>query len=336
VRLLLVGLMLISLIMSASLPEAFTDRALAFAGAYAALRVVLNLFAIAALGRQPGLRRNFQRILAWSLLAGGLWLAGGLAGEGSRVAIWLAAVLVDLVGPVVGFYTPGLGRSRTADWTISGAHLAERCQLFIILSLGESILVTGATFGELDFSAATVAAFVVAFTGSVAFWWIYFDRGAEFASATIATDADPGRLGRSAYTYFHLPMVAGIIVAAVGDELSIAHPRGDTSAATTAVVLGGPALFLAGHALFKRAVFGRLSAPRLAGLVALAALIPFGAVASPLALAAAATLVVVAVAAWDTWATRGLTRPEHASHGDASQTPLTTAARPAAAGRHRR
>ena len=158
---------------------------------------------------------------------------------------------------------------------------------------------TGATFGQLPFAPATVAALVVAFLGSVALWWVYFDRHAEVSSDAIAHSADPGRLGRSAYTYFHIPMVAGIIVAAVGDELVIAHPGGHTDAATAATLLIGPALFLAGHALFKWAIFSRVSLPRLIAIVALAALAPVSQVVSPLVLSGAATLVVAAVAAWD-------------------------------------
>jgi len=146
----------------------------------------------------------------------------------------------------------------------------------------------------------TVAAFVVAFAGSVALWWVYFDRSAEDAGGVIAESADPGRLGRSAYTYCHLPMVAGIIVTAVGDELTIAHPGGHASVATTATVLAGPALFLAGHALSKRVVFGRVSVPRLLAIVALAGLWPLGPALSPLLLASVATLVVAAVAVSDT------------------------------------
>jgi low temperature requirement protein LtrA len=312
VRLVLVGVMLASLIMSATLPEAFGERGLVFAAAYAAMQVGRTVFVVAALRDEPGLRRNFQRILAWLVAAGLLWLAGGLTHGTARSGFWLAALVVDYAAPALGFFTPGLGRSRTTDWTITGGHLAERCQLFLIIALGESILVTGATFGQAPFAAATVAAFAVAFLGSVALWWVYFDRSAEYASDVIAQSADPGRLGRSAYTYCHLPMVAGIIVAAVGDELTIAHPGGPTSAATAAAVLGGPTLFLAGHALFKRAVFGRLSVARLAAIAALAALIPVSLVVPPLVLAAAATLVVAAVVAWDTRADRLHTRSLHA------------------------
>ena len=300
VRLVLVAVMLASLLMSATVPEAFGERGLVFAGAYVAMQVGRTIFVVAALGEEPGLRRNFQRVLAWLVTSGALWLAGGLGHNTAQKALWVAAVVVDYAGPMCGFFTPGLGRSQTTDWTITGAHLAERCQLFLIVTLGESILVTGATFGELPFSVATVAAFVVAFLGSVALWWIYFDRSAEAASQVISAAADPGRLGRSALTYFHMPMVAGIIVTAVGDELTIAHPGGHASVATVVTLLGGPALFLAGHVLFKRVVFGVLSGSRLVAILALAALVPLGRVASPLLLATAATLVLANVAWWDT------------------------------------
>ena len=107
--------------------------------------------------------------------------------------------------PVIGYHTPGLGRSRTGEWNVQGGHFAERCQLFIIIALGESLLVTGTIFGEIEASAATVSAFVVAFLGSVALWWLYFNRSAEAASEAISSSEDPGRLARSAYTYFHCP-----------------------------------------------------------------------------------------------------------------------------------
>jgi low temperature requirement protein LtrA len=314
VRLVLLGVMLASLLMSASLPDAFGDRGLLFAGAYAAMQVGRTVFVVAALREEPGLRRNFQRVLSWLLAAAVLWLAGGLAHGTARGALWLAALAVDFIAPMVGFFPPGLGRSRTTDWTIAGGHFGERFPLFLILALGESILVTGSVFGELALSASTVAAFVVAFLGSVALWWVYFDRSAEDASGVIAGSADPGRLGRSAYTYCHLPMVAGIIVTAVGDELVIAHPGGRASVATTTTVLLGPALFLAGHALFKRVVFGRLSVPRLLAIVALAGLWPVGPAVSPLLLALVATLVVAAVAVSDTRTARA---PTPSPAGDA-------------------
>ena len=163
---------------------------------------------------------------------------------------------MDFCGPLVGFWTPGLGRTRTGEWTIEGGHFAERCRLFVIIALGESILVTGTTFGEIKPSLATVSAFVVAFVGSVALWWIYFARSDEAARGAFSSSEDPGRLARSAYTYFHLPMIAGIIAIAAADELTVAHPGEHGTPASVALSLGGTALFLAGHALFKWAVFG--------------------------------------------------------------------------------
>jgi low temperature requirement protein LtrA len=297
VRAMLVGVMAASLVVSATLPDAFAGRGLIFATAFVAMEVGRTLFVVAALGGHPALRRNFQRILFWLSMSGLFWIAGGFATGTARELLWLGAVAIGYMGPARGFVTPGLGRSTTLDWNIAGGHLAERCQLFLIIALGESILVTGATFGELDWSTAVLAAFVVAFLGSVALWWIYFDRSARAAEEIIVTSADPGRLGRSAYTYLHLPMVAGIIVTAAGDELAIAHPLGHANPEIVATVLGGPALFLFGHLLFKRAVFGIWSLSRVAALGALVVVALIGGNWPPLALASAA-LVAVAAISW--------------------------------------
>ncbi|HKG24122.1 MAG TPA: low temperature requirement protein A, partial [Thermomicrobiales bacterium] len=209
VRLVLIAIMLASLIMSAVIPDAFGDRGLSFAAAYVVMQVGRSAFVIAATGGQLPLRRNFQRIVCWGVLSGVFWIAGGLAHDRTRELLWLVAVLIDNAAPICGFYAFRLGRSTTHDWMIAGTHLAERCQLFLIVALGESILVTGVTFGELEHTSPVAAALVVAFLGSVALWWVYFDRAAEAAGEVIARMTDPGRLGRSGYTYFHIPMVAG-------------------------------------------------------------------------------------------------------------------------------
>jgi len=222
-----------------------------------------------SLGTSHPLSRTFQRILTWFVGAGVLWIIGGLLEGEARYAVWLFALAVDFSGPVVGYYIPGLGRSRTEEWTIEGGHFAERCQLFVIIALGESILVTGTTFGQIEASTATVSAFVVAFLGSVALWWIYFARSAEAAREVFTSSEDPGRLGRSAYTYFHLPMIAGIIAVAAADELTVAHPGDRGTASSVALTLGGTALFLVGHAFFKWAVFEVLPWSRAVAIAAL-------------------------------------------------------------------
>ncbi|WP_051458857.1 low temperature requirement protein A [Microbispora sp. ATCC PTA-5024] len=298
VRLVLVGVMLASLLMSAAIPDAFGGQGPMFATAYVVIQVGRTLHSVVGAPAGTPLRRNLLRVLAWAVLSGVFWIAGCLAQGPARELLWALAVGADLLAPWLGFVTPGLGRSATTDWSVDGAHMAERCQLFLIIAFGESILVTGATFGGHP-SPASAAAFVTAFLGSVGLWWTYFGRSAEAGSRVIASSPDPGRLARSAYTFLHLPMVAGIVVCAVADELVIAHPGGRVAAATALTALGGPALFLAGHALFKRAVWGRPPLSHTAGVLLLAALAPAALLLPPLGLAACATAVVAGVAVWD-------------------------------------
>jgi low temperature requirement protein LtrA len=306
--------MLASLLMSVSIPEAFGERGLMFALAFVAIQVGRTAFAVLALvGASHPLSGTFWRILAWFAAACVLWVAGGLVEGGARYVLWLLALAVDYAGPVMRYWTPGLGSSRTEEWTIEGTHLAERCQLFIIIALGESILVTGTTFGEIEASAVTVCAFVVAFLGSVALWWIYFARSAEAAREVFTSSEDPGRLGRSAYTYFHLPMVAGIIAVAAADELTVAHPGETGTLASITLTLGGTALFLAGHALFKWAVFGVLPWSHAVAVAALMALIPVGFAIPTLALSGAAGLIVVGLAVWDALAYGHMRSPRRAT-----------------------
>lgn len=302
VRAMLFALMLAGLVMSSSIPQAFEGRGLAFAGAYAVMQVGRTLFTIWSMRGAPARQRNFQRILVWLLVSAVLWVIGGLADGAARWSYWLAAIALELCGPTVRFHVPGLGATPTTDWDVDGAHIAERCGLFVIIALGESLLVTGATFADVAWTGATVSAFVIAVLGAVAMWWIYFDTGAVRAHHRIAHSDDPGRVARIAYTYLHLPIVAGIILCAVADELVLMHPD-HADGAGIAVILGGPAVYLLGNALFKWVTNNRRLPPvsHLAGLLALAGLIPpaLGHVLGPLALGASTTLVLLAVAVWE-------------------------------------
>ena len=314
VRMVLVLIMLASLVMTAAVPEALGDRGLWFAGAYVSIQVGRTAYAVVALRRRGdeadrARLLDQQRALTWALGSAVLWLAGGVVMGPARVVLWVAALIVDYSAPAVGFRVPGHGRSTTTDWDIEGQHLAERCQLFLIVAFGESILATGATFADDEPTATTVASLAVAFGGNVALWWVYFDYHAERAADTIARHHDPGRLGRSAYTYLHVPMVAGIIVTAVGDELALSDPTGTTALVTAATVLGGPALFVAGHALFKAVLFHTVSVPRLVAVAALGLLAPTAMVVTPLTLSLLATLVVGALAARDVWRPPALDPP---------------------------
>jgi low temperature requirement protein LtrA len=301
-RMMLFALMLAGLALSISIPEAFGRLGLLFACAYVAMEMGRSAFMLWALTtpEQAHLRRNFVRILCWQGLAAPFWIVGGLAEpEATRPLLWLAAVAIWTAAPALGFRVPGLGRSTTADWTVEGRHLAERCGLFIIIALGESILVTGATFAKLPWTVPTVAAFVVAFLGSVAMWWVYFHIGAERGSRHITRTRDPGRLARLGYTYLHIPIVAGIVVTAVGDEMVLAHPGGRADAKEVAAILGGPALYLVGNALFKRITLGHLPLSHELGLAALAVVALLAASLPPLAIAAAAAATLIFVAVWE-------------------------------------
>jgi low temperature requirement protein LtrA len=317
VRLVLVAVMLASLLMSVAIPQAFAKRGLMFALAYVAIQVGRSAFTFIALRKSLGpshpLSRTFQRILSWLVGSGVVWIIGGLLEGEARYALWLLALAVDYSGPVVGYYIPALGRSRTAEWTIEGGHFAERCQLFVIIALGESILVTGTTFAQIEASALAVSAFVVAFLGSVALWWIYFSRSAQAAREVFTSSEDPGRLGRSAYTYFHMPMIAGIIAIAAADELTVAHPGEPGTLASITLTLGGTALFVAGQAFFKWAVFGVLPFSRAVAVAALMALIPVGFAIPTLALSGAAGLIVVGLAVWDALAYGRMRSPRRAT-----------------------
>jgi low temperature requirement protein LtrA len=301
VRMLMFALMLAGLLMSASIPNAFGHESLLFALAYVFIQVTRSLFMMwACHGRDPVNFRNFQRITTWLAMSGVFWIAGGIIGGYERVVSWMVALALEIGGPFIGYFVPGLGRSLTADWKVDGAHMAERCALFVMIALGESILVTGATAAAHPATTAATSAFLVAFLGSVAMWWIYFNIGAERGSREISGSADPGRYARAVYTYFHIPIVAGIVVCAVADEITIAHPGGHLDLPSAMALLGGPALYLAGNVFFKRSSAKNYPLSHLVGLGLLTAIAPFALLFTPLALGTATTVVLIVVAVWET------------------------------------
>jgi len=303
VRIMLFVMMAAALVLAAAIPDAFGARGLVFACAYVFIQLGRSLFFLIGVWREPAHRLNFIRILFWFALSAVLWLGGAFLDGEARLAAWGAAMAIEYASPALGFWTPGFGRSSASDWVVEGAHLAERCALFTIIALGESIVVTGATVVGLPWSAGVIVAFASALVCAIAMWWIYFSATAEAASEAIAQSSNPGAIARVAYTYSHLLPIAGIIVTAVGDEWVIHHPTGHADVKTAAAVIGGPALFLFGALVFKLAVFRRWSATRLAGLAALAALVPAAGSLSPLALSVVSTLILAAVGAAETWLT---------------------------------
>jgi low temperature requirement protein LtrA len=298
VRLVLVFVMLASLLMAVAIPEGFGDHAVLFAASYCVLQIARNGFVVAVTpaGR---FNRNFQQILTWSILSAPLWIGGALADGGARWALWLTALGIDLVAPLVRYWLPRRGPTPMTEWEIDAGHFAERFQLFVIIVLGESIVLTGATATDVGLNPSVVVALGVAFLSSVALWWLYFGQEATSAVRRMAADEAPGRVGRDAYTYLHLPIVAGILLTAVGDELVIAHPGDELGTAGALATLGGPALYLLGLVAFRTRVGRRQPWTRTAAAAALAACVPLAAEARGLLVAAGATALLTALVVAD-------------------------------------
>jgi len=295
VRLLLIALMLASLLMAIAIPEAFGERGLLFAVAYVVIQIGRHTFLTFA-AAAPGTveRARAASILVWFLAAGVLWIAGGIAEGPARTVVWLVALALDYAGPLVTFRVPGRPRLAPEAWEIGTEHFSERFQLFIIIALGETIVITGATTSELELTSATVAAFAVAFLTTAALWWLYFNLVAAISERRLAQAEARVLLARDAYTYLHVVLVAGILLNAVGDELVIAHPTEELSGAELAATVGGPALYLLAHVLLRLRMSGTLATRRLLGA---AACVVIGLVGSALSALVVATLLLAVLVA---------------------------------------
>ncbi|SCB54044.1 Low temperature requirement protein LtrA [Bradyrhizobium shewense] len=314
VRIMLFMMMLGGLVLSTTIPTAFEGRGLWFAIAYAAMQIGRTAFWLFATPRhRTAVRHNAIRILTWLAISAVLWIAGGLSEGETRLWLWIAAVAWEYVSPAARFWVPKLGFSSVEAWAVEGGHMAERCSLFVIIALGEAVVVNGATFAELDWTADNIMAFVSALVGAIAMWWVYFHKGAEAGSERISKSAESGRLARLAYTYLHTPIIAGIILTAVSDELVLKHPTGHSDIRTVLSTIGGPLVFLIGTILFKHAIRGFLQLSHGIGIIALAVLWWFAADLPPLWLSVASTVIMIIVAVWES-VSLGADREEAKEH----------------------
>src|SRR5690242_2609444 len=300
VRILLFLLMLAGLVLSTSIPTAFGARGQWFAIAYAVMQIGRTLFWLLATPPERTLvRHNAIRILVWLSVSAVFWLLGGFAEGQTRLWLWGVALAIEYVSPAVRFWTPSLGFSSVEAWAVEGSHMAERCAGFIIIALGEAIVVNAATFADLAWTRENVTAFAAAFLSSIAMWWIYFHRGAEAGSEMISKSAESGRVARLAYTYLHMPIVGGIILTAVADELVLKHPSGHADVKTVVSTIGAALVFLVGTILFKHVIRNFLQLSHGVGIVALGVLAFFAKDMSPLMLSVATSAILVIVAVWE-------------------------------------
>lgn len=298
VRLMLLCVMFASLVMSTSISEAFGDRAGLFVIGYLAIQIGRTAFAIVAF-RGHRLHMHFANALVWEIGTGLIWIAGVAADGDVRLALWAVALVITYGGVIVGHPLPGRRSPFSSDSQIYAEHLLERFRLFFLIALGETVLTLGNAFADEPLQAERLLVLAVAFTGSVALWWCYFYRAEDVGVRAVRETDSPSRLvGWGNYTL--VAMVIGIIAIAVGDELAIAHPHGPTTLAISALIFGGPAIFLLAQLGFIRQATGSVPPSRLIAFAVLLALAVATAPLNLLAAVVAATAVLVGVAIEET------------------------------------
>ncbi|MBS1102851.1 low temperature requirement protein A [Gluconobacter sp. Dm-62] len=300
-RCVLFGSMALALLCGAAAPEAFGVRGLDFAICYAVMQAGRSAFVVWRLPPGHDLLPNYRRILGWNLISGACWIIGALYPSDMRLMFWCMAVLCEYVSPMFGFWLPFLGRSHTSDWTISGSHLVERCQLFVMVALGEAIMASGLSMARAEnWNTPVLLSFCVSFLCTIAMWWLYFGTSIKKAEHAITRSSDPGRMGAYVH-YIHAILIAGIIVTAVGMDILLENPFESLSRPALAVMTLGPLLYLFGSCLYGRIVTSCWSIWHIAGICAFAALSSLGLSLSPLAICAIGTVILLLVAGGAEW-----------------------------------
>jgi low temperature requirement protein LtrA len=266
VRLVMLIAMAAMFIVALAIPHAFNDDALIFALAYfvvRALHILLYEFASDDVGIQAATKRLAPSVgVSCGLLIGAAFLDGPAQG-----AVWAAAIVIDFLGPVLG---------GMRGWTLQPGHFAERHGLIVIIAFGESIVATGVGADGVELTAAVVGAAALSVALAAALWWAYFDVVALVAEGRLreATGIERARLGRDAYSYIHLPMIAGIILIAVGSKKTIGEVHEPLKLIPAVALCGGVALYLLGHVAFRLRNVGTLNHRRLIVALVCLALIP--------------------------------------------------------------
>ena len=313
VRTMLFALMLLGLVIASAIPEAFGDKAALFAVSFAVSLVGRGVFAVLAFRRsRPDHVRNFLRLTIWSPTASVFWIAGGFGSEEARPWLWCIALAINMLAPVVRFRVPVLDASPPETWDVAGEHLAERVSLFIIIVLGEAIILTGVAFAAVPLDLMGALAFLAAFTSTVLMWLLYFNHAQAGGSRYIRDSATPGMIARLAYTFVPVLLVIGILLTAVADELVLLDPFGGgtsgSSGFTAALICGAPAIYLVGNAVFDRAIGRPWMRAHLVGATILVVLVAAFAVLPPIALSWIANLVLLLVVVAEDRVDRRVTR----------------------------
>jgi low temperature requirement protein LtrA len=218
-------------------------------------------------------------------------LAGFLEGN-ARIAVWMLALAIDYLGPTV----IGMGRG----WRVAPEHFAERFGLIILIALGESLIAIGVGAGFALGTGELVAA-ALGIVMVSALWWLYFDVAAHFARRRLmeAAGLALARLARDAYSYLHLPLVAGVVLFALGLKTTLDHVGEPLDTVSAVALCGGAALYLLGHVAFLFRMTGRVFRRRTIGAALLLALIPVSLAIPALAALALVSAVCALIVAYE-------------------------------------
>jgi low temperature requirement protein LtrA len=295
-RVAMFGAMAAMFVLALTVPEAFDDMPggldgpIVVAFAYLAVRVLHLVMFVMLSKDDAGLRRQVWRFSPSMFGSTAvLLLASQLEGTAQTLA-WAAALIVDYVGTILG---------GASGWRLrSASHFAERHGLIIIVALGESIVAIGLGVGGVAISWPVIAASILGLAVAGSVWWAYFDVVSIVAERELRRlrGEERARLARDAYSYLHLPMVAGIVLLALGiehvleyvGESSIHELSDPLTPLLLGALYGGAALFLLAHSAFKYRTWRRVTVRRVVVALLLAGLIP---VATELAALAALGLL---------------------------------------------
>ena len=256
------------LVVALCVPEAFGDSALLFACAYGLVRAAHIALFVVASRDDPGFRRSVTGLGIGTATGVGLLVAASFADGVPQGGLWALALLLDMGEPYV---------FGADDWKLSPAHFAERHGLIMIIALGESIVALGVGAEGLEVDAGVVAASVLGIGVAAALWWLYFDIVALVAERRLAHAAagrEQNEIARDSFSYLHFPMVAGIVLVALGLKKTLEHVGDPLETVPAVAMLGGAGLYLLAHVAFRWRNVHRFSVQRVVAAAALAAFVP--------------------------------------------------------------
>jgi low temperature requirement protein LtrA len=268
VRLALLGAMAALLVTSLAVPEAFGDLGLTFAIAYGGVRAGQILLFVLGSRDDPGLRHSVWGLATSTAIGVAILVLGAILDDGNgQAVVWAVALGFDMAGPLF---------IDTNGWRLVPAHFAERHGLIVLVALGESIVAIGVG-AEAGVDGGVIATAVLGIAVAGALWWLYFDVASIMAANRLAStlEVQPrNELARDAYSYLHLPMVAAVVLVALGMKTALAHVGDPLGWETASALVGGAALYLAAHVAFKQRAIASFAVHRLVGAAVLAAYLP--------------------------------------------------------------